>query len=123
MAVSPKEIGERIADLINGWETEAPNATFFGKTLQQFKDAVKPSIDRRAELASLEAQVTIKADQRDDADKISWPLVLSVVNSIKGDPAYGEDSPLYEAIGYVRKSERRTGKTNKTQPAPAPPTP
>jgi hypothetical protein len=26
---------------------------------------------------------------------------------------------VYEAMGYVRKSERSTGKTNKTKPAPA----
>lgn len=32
-----------------------------------------------------------------------------VVNSVKGTPGFGEDSPLYEAMGNVRKSERRSG--------------
>ena len=44
--------------------------------------------------------------------------MLLVVNAVKGDPAEGEDGELYEAMGYVRKSERSTGKTNKTKPAP-----
>ena len=32
-----------------------------------------------------------------------------VVNAVKGDPAFGENSDLYESMGYVRKSERKTG--------------
>ena len=122
MSISSKEIGERLADLINGWQTEAPAASFAGKTLDEFKLAVKSSVDRRAEITTLETQLLVKQDNRDDADKVTWPLVLQVVNSIKGDVAYGEDSALYEAIGYVRKSERQTGKTNKPKPA-TPPTP
>jgi hypothetical protein len=32
-----------------------------------------------------------------------------VVNSVKGDPEEGSNSELYEAMGYVRKSERSSG--------------
>ena len=32
-----------------------------------------------------------------------------VVNAVKGDPEEGEDGRLYEALGYVRKSDRRAG--------------
>ncbi len=32
-----------------------------------------------------------------------------VVNSVKGTPGFGPDSPLYRALGYIRKSERRSG--------------
>ena len=32
-----------------------------------------------------------------------------MVNAVKGDPDEGEDGELYEAMGYVRKSERRSG--------------
>jgi hypothetical protein len=56
--------------------------------------------------------------ERDTADVESNKQVLLVVNAVKGDPAEGEDGELYEAMGYVRKSERSTGKTNKTKPAP-----
>jgi uncharacterized protein YeeX (DUF496 family) len=30
---------------------------------------------------------------------------------VKGDPNHGEDSPLYDALGYVRKSARKSGLT------------
>ena len=36
-----------------------------------------------------------------------------VVYGVMGNPAYGPDSDLYEAMGYVRKSERKTGLTRK----------
>jgi hypothetical protein len=42
-----------------------------------------------------------------------------VVNGVKGDPAFGEDSDLYETMGYVRKSERKSGLTRKKSTPPA----
>ena len=35
---------------------------------------------------------------------------------VAGDPAYGNDSPLYGAIGFVRKSEKKSGLTRKKKP-------
>ena len=78
---------------------------------------------RRHDAATLENQMIAAADDRDDADKMSMPAVLKVVNGVKGDPDLGEDSKVYEAMGYVRKSERASGKTNKKKPATTTPTP
>jgi hypothetical protein len=39
--------------------------------------------------------------------------VQLVVNGVVGDPTFGPDSALYEAMGYVRKSERKSGLTRK----------
>lgn len=38
-------------------------------------------------------------------------------NSIAGDPNYANDSPLYGAMGFVRKSEKKSGLTRKTKSA------
>ena len=35
---------------------------------------------------------------------------------VAGDPAYGNDSPLYGAMGFVRKSEKKSGLTRKKKP-------
>ena len=40
-------------------------------------------------------------------------MSVLVVNGVVGDPAYGDDSPLYGAMGFVRKSERKSGLTKK----------
>jgi hypothetical protein len=39
-----------------------------------------------------------------------------------GDPAEGDDSPFYDALGYVRRSERQSGlHRRKSGAAPASP--
>jgi hypothetical protein len=42
-----------------------------------------------------------------------------VVNGVKGDPNYGDDSDLYDAMGYVRKSAKKSGLTKKSKAASA----
>lgn len=42
--------------------------------------------------------------------------VQKVSMSVAGDPAYGNDSPLYGAMGFVRKSEKKSGLTRKKKP-------
>jgi hypothetical protein len=43
-----------------------------------------------------------------------------VVNAVKGDPKFGDDSDLYDAMGYVRKSARQSGLSRKENATPAP---
>jgi hypothetical protein len=90
-------------------------------TLAEFTVKVQPSLDARAAINTLDNQLTAAADQRDIADVESMKQVNFVVNAVKGDPTEGEDGELYEAFGYVRKSERATGKTNKTKKTPTTP--
>lgn len=47
-------------------------------------------------------------------------LIGLVVNAVKGDPEEGEDGEFYEALGYVRKSERKSGLSRGKKPAPVP---
>ena len=112
----PKSTLEKIMRVINGWETLAPDKTFGGMTLAQAKAAVKSSFDTRDELRALENQVQSKQVERDDADEESLHVIKLVVNGVVGDPDFGPDSPLYEALGYTRESEHKTGLTRKKKP-------
>ena len=42
------------------------------------------------------------------------------MKGVVGDPAFGDNSDLYDAMGYVRKSDRASGLTKKSKAAPAP---
>jgi hypothetical protein len=75
-------------------------------TLAQYKTKVPPSFDARAKIAALEDQLTSAQAARDSADAVTNDTNQKVVNGVKGDPNYGDDSDLYDAMGYVRKSER-----------------
>lgn len=110
-----KNTAEKALQVISAWETIAPDSVFGGMTLAQFKERVKPSLDRRDELTTLKAQKTAARDGRDDADKATRRFVEMVVHGVVADPGHGSDSALLEAMGYIRKSERRSGLTRKLQ--------
>lgn len=104
---------ERITDVTRGWENLRPTKQFSGLTLEQFKAAVKPSLDIRAEMADLESRLLALAARRAAADEMSLATVQSVVHGVKGDREEGEDGELYEAMGFVRKSQRLSGLTRR----------
>jgi hypothetical protein len=103
------------------WSTIAPNATFAGMTLAQFKTKVQPTFDTRAQIDGLNAQLTAAIDHRDTADVATNAAVQLVVSAVKGDPNYSDDSDLYDAMGYVRRSDRASGLSRSKTPPPATP--
>ena len=115
MPLSPQVIEEKVRRVTAAWESLRPQKSFAGLTLEQFKAKVKPSADARAAVANCENQLRAAINARDDADQASNATVLLVVNAVKGDPDEGEDSELYEAMGYVRKSQRQTGRRRKAE--------
>ena len=115
MSYGPQKCLDRINLVTRAWETLRPTKSFGGLTLAQFKAKVKPSLDARATLESLDHQTTAAADQRDDADTAAMDTIKVVVSGVKGDPAETAKGELYEAMGFVRESERKSGLTRKKQ--------
>ena len=74
-------------------------------TLAEFKTAVSPSITTQQTLSTLDDQRTQAANARDDADRISMGKADMVVAGVVGDPNFGPDSSLYEAMGYTFNCE------------------
>jgi hypothetical protein len=109
MRSSPKDIEQKIARMESGWETIAPTKSFGGMTLSQFKEIIAPCRTARTRLGELEAQTTAAINTRDNADAAFLARAQLVVNGVLADPSEGPDSSLYEAMGYRRKSERKSG--------------
>ena len=119
MSQAPKQVLDEVKTFTNAWSTLAPTASFGGLTLVQYKEKVKPSLDARDLIDKLNSQLIAAIDQRDKADKVTSDINQKVVKGVVGDAAYGDDSDLYDAMGYVRKSERQSGLSRKKSP-PAP---
>jgi len=102
----------------DSWETNAPNDTFYGFTLAQYKAEVQLSRDARELVASLTQQLKAAKIKCKDTDKKNLRIETNVAKAIAGDENYGDDSALYEGTGRVRKSERKTGlkRLRKTEP-------
>ena len=115
---NPKRTVNKLQKLIDAWTTLRPTKSFGGMTLEQFKTQVQPSLTARDQLVTLRNQTTDNRTLRQQSDDTSLELAQLVVNSVKGDPAEGENGSLYAAMGYVPKSARRSGLTRKGQTTP-----
>jgi hypothetical protein len=121
MAKGPKDI-IAASDLIKAaWKKYAAAATFGGMTEVQYEAKIKPSYDLRTQIGDLEKQLTQLIADRDLADVNTKAANGAAIKGIVGDVAYGDNSDLYGACGYVRKSEKKSGLTRKkTKPTPKP---
>jgi hypothetical protein len=123
MPNNPRSNGEKINKMLTAWETLAAAKSFGGMTLDQFKTAAAPAQAARQKIADLESQMTQAINDRDAADAAFTAKAQLVVNGVLADPTEGPDSSLYEAMGYTRKSERRSGLTRGKSGTPPPPSP
>jgi hypothetical protein len=113
MSYLTRTIVNRIKVIRAAWRDIAPDASFAGMTLAEFEAATEPPVKLRADMIDLQAKLKgLKASQ-DDVDQAANELTDLVVNSIKGTPGFGQNSPLYSACGYVRKADRKSGLTRK----------
>jgi hypothetical protein len=122
MASSPKDNQSKIETVRNAWKTLAPDKSFGGMTYVQFEAVTAPSFTTRQQLEDLDDQRTQLLTARADADEVSLTKVSLVINGVRADPNFGDDSGLIEAMGLTRKSERKSGLTRKAGSS-KPPTP
>ena len=118
MGISPKSNELKMERMLNAWETLAPGKSFGGMTLAQFQAAAQPAQAARQRIDDLEDQRKQAIAERENADNAFLAKAQLVVNGILADPTEGADSALYEAFGYTRKSERKSGLTRKSNKAP-----
>lgn len=98
---SPAQKLEDLQTMTSAWERLRPHRSFYGLTLEQFKQAIQPSLDARKEIEDLDQRRRIAVKKRDAADTRAFRIRRGVVYAIQGDPAEGGDGELYMAMGYV----------------------
>ena len=116
---NPKSNLEHIEKIKEAWSSLAPTAIFGEMSLQQFSTKVQPSFDTRAEILRLEDELKAAIVARDNADAIALNDCAFVVKGVVASPQYGDNSGLYGAMGYKRKSEYKSGLTRKLKVAMA----
>ena len=108
-----KEIKERVLKINDAWKEGAPGVDFGGIKQTVFETDITAAQLIDDEIDDLEAQIKMKRAERDmkygDLDDKS----VKVRNGVVADPVFGDDSPLYGAMGFIRKSERASGLTRK----------
>ncbi|MCP5532843.1 MAG: hypothetical protein H7A49_10690 [Akkermansiaceae bacterium] len=110
---------ERVGIFQAAWREIATEASFAGMTLAEFETQTAPLATSMQRLRTLEVQTAAELKARDEADAAARETMRIVANAVRGDPAYGEDSQLYRAMGFVPLSERQSGLTRRSPDAPA----
>lgn len=111
-----KNIAASLTNLLRAWEELAPDAVFANMTFAEFRAATVRAFETRAKLAWIKQEHKAVIAARAVADHEAASYYLLAVHSIKGSPAFGEDSALHRSLGYTTKSERKSGLTRKAQP-------
>lgn len=110
---SSESVRRRRNQFIASWREYAPDAIFGKLTLSQFEEQSNVPLEVRQRLLDAETKASGLRLERNQADQAFNKLVLNIANAIRGNDEHGEDSALYRSLGYVAKSERRTGMTRR----------
>ena len=115
MARNRKEDMAKMDRVETGWKQNAGDDQFAEMTAAEYGIEIEKSRDIRRQIDIVESQLNDLTSRLDIIDKANLELTELVVNGVRGSRKHGPDSPLIGSMGYVRKSERKTGKTNRTK--------
>jgi hypothetical protein len=115
---SPKDAEQKMERMLNAWRALAPEKMFGAMTLSQFEAVAAPAQAARRRIVDLNDQLARAIAERDAADHAFSTRAQQVVAGVLADPTEGPDSALYQAFGYTRKSDRKSGLTRRRTHAP-----
>ena len=110
---NPKKNMELLKTALAAWREYAPEATFGGVKLGDLQAAVDLSDENRSKITNKENELKGLFVKRDNDDLDGLKVRELLVNGVVGDPNFGPDSAFYESLGYIRKSDRKSGLTRR----------
>ena len=111
--------GRKAEDIRLVWKEQAPDAVFAGKPLAELETALTALQQCTEDLKIRDQARSAAVKKRDDQLASITTLLRVIVNGVKAHPEYGEDSPLYRAMGYIPLSEYSSGLTRRNKTGPA----
>ena len=113
--ISLNNVSARRSQFIAAWREYAPEATFDGSTLAQFEAETLEQLNVSLLMEAAKAQIAGLMMDRDRAHAAMNRKMVMVAKAVRGHFAFGEDSKMYRAMGYVPLSERQSGLTQKVK--------
>jgi hypothetical protein len=107
--INKKTVPVRVTQFIASWKEYAPNQVFADMTLEEFTTKAEESDVARDSIIEVNTKLKGLKLQRDQTDKALKDDLILIAHSIRGNKAYGEDCPFYRSLGFVPKSERKSG--------------
>ena len=108
MPVNVKKIRNECDEMSAAWE-QAKDVEFNGVKKTDFDGDRTAARAIETEIEEDEAALRAKKARRDDYYRRLDAARVKVSKGVGGHKDFGEDSALYGSMGFVRKSERRSG--------------
>ncbi len=109
MPNSPKKNEETFLKALNGLRDLAPTDKFNNKGLAELEVQFEKSMAPRRRLSEIKNEETEQIALREAEDSKTLRMIDQIVAGIVGHDAFGDDSALYEAFGFIRRSKRKSG--------------
>lgn len=106
---SYKDREDQIVAVGDAWKRYAADKTLAGLTLEQFQQRATECRQALCRVEDLENQLLGARNERERLFREMKQLIMYIKNAVSGDPSLGPDSSMYEAMGYVRTSDRKSG--------------
>lgn len=113
MPVNTKQIRERVTKMSNAWAQGASTVAFKGITQTSFQADIVAAATDDQEIAEMETQIRMRKTNRDERYRLLNEKSVKVRDGVEGNENFGPEHPLYEAMGFVRPSDRKSGLTRK----------
>ena len=111
--IKKKQIKERAERYSNALLEKAPDVAFKGYKQADLKGKITALGAKEQLRAQKQAELDLMDDEIDDMYVDLEDTCVDMRSGVEGHEDYGDDSPLYGAMGHVRKSERKSGLTHK----------
>jgi hypothetical protein len=116
---STAAVTRKRAQFLSSWAEYAQDKSFAGMTLAEFELKSTEPLDVRKDLGDARTKAGGLILKRDQADEVLNSDLLLIAHAIRADTEFGEDCPLYRSLGFVPKSERKSGRRRQDSPAPS----
>ena len=110
-----KSVVFRANQVMSSWRGFAPSVEFASFKVNDLQAEIQSAEEVRRQILDAEVHLFGLRKTRDEGEKALSRKVTQIVNSMRGNENYGEDSNLYSAIGYVPTSEQRRGRPRKAK--------
>lgn len=108
-----KTVSIRRDQFLKSWKEFALETTFAGMTVAEFEERSNEPIEARERIAEARTKVSGLLLDREKADQTLNDDLILIAHAIRGNKSFGEDCALYRSLGFVPKSERKSGMTRK----------
>ncbi len=103
----------RARDFLATWRNLAPTAKFGGTSADELELKMREAERIRQEILSAEVHLSGLRLKRDQCERALADELIRLAFGVRGHPEYGSDSPFYRALGFIPKSENRSGRPRK----------